>query len=503
MIRVMVVEDEPPILRGICRLIEETDSRFEVCATAYDGLEALERLESMQIDVVFTDINMPICDGVELMQKIRAKYPSLPVVVLSGYADFNYAQSALRYGALNYLLKPIQIDSLRETLEKIYHKFVFLNEADKRNYLETLIFSRNSEINKQILSNRHQNLYMIHACAGSFPLAETFLPGEKYWHDISLELAARKLLLPDNQDAFCWSFQGKTPAENILIIDLASNNDINTFIKQLSKKLNTGSIPITLAVSGRMAGDRDVYPTATQLRTLLKKYSVFGMAGIITENRNNVPDEEYILMPDFYNLFYLAIQQKNYDQFQNCFLKLLKDLQKRSITQANLMRILDQIYLLLKRVFPTLNDDFFNVSEMITGALSWAELSQDVLSSVHEILTAQNPSETDKDTLIRNIEEFIHNNLDMPITNQMLSDRFGFVPSYISKLFKQNKGVSPSDYILQLRMEKAKEMLLSSSDMMVKDIASIVGYSDSVYFSKVFKKATGYYPTQYRKINHS
>ena len=113
MIRVMIVEDEPHAQRRLQRMIERLDDFFRIEATAMDGEEALDILKTTRCDVVFTDIRMPIMDGVELMQRVRRQYPEMMLVVLSGYSDFSYVSEAVRSQAVDYLLKPLTEEALR------------------------------------------------------------------------------------------------------------------------------------------------------------------------------------------------------------------------------------------------------------------------------------------------------------------------------------------------------------------------------------------------------
>ncbi len=114
MIKVLVAEDELPLLRGISRLIEKINSDFTVVKMAKTGKEAMDYLEEYPVDVVFTDINMPVVDGLELLEYVSGKMPSAASVVISGYQDFTYAQKALRFGVKNYLVKPVDKKELEQ-----------------------------------------------------------------------------------------------------------------------------------------------------------------------------------------------------------------------------------------------------------------------------------------------------------------------------------------------------------------------------------------------------
>ena len=103
MIRVLLAEDETAIRRGITTLIETVNPLFRVVAAVKNGREAIDYLDKNKVDVVITDINMPIVSGVELMSYLHQNHPDVFVVVISGYDDFNYARSAIQYGSEDYL----------------------------------------------------------------------------------------------------------------------------------------------------------------------------------------------------------------------------------------------------------------------------------------------------------------------------------------------------------------------------------------------------------------
>lgn len=119
MYKVFIADDEMWIVMGLKKLIEKSAKPFAVVGEANNGVTALEELEKKRPDILFTDIRMPGYTGLELLEKLREKGLGLKVVFITGYADFEYAQSALRLGAFDYLLKPIDEDKLDEVLERL------------------------------------------------------------------------------------------------------------------------------------------------------------------------------------------------------------------------------------------------------------------------------------------------------------------------------------------------------------------------------------------------
>ena len=160
MIKLVIVDDEPFILRSIKSEIEQLRAGFEVVGTAYDGEEALAIIEMTSPDVVFSDIRMPIMDGLQLIEHLKTQKSNIITVILSGFQEFEYARKALQLGARDYLLKPIKTAELSNTLNTIYKEIsgkrnVFKSSYCVIFYLSILIIStsiRNTSRNSGIFA---------------------------------------------------------------------------------------------------------------------------------------------------------------------------------------------------------------------------------------------------------------------------------------------------------------------------------------------------------------
>ena len=119
MFKVLIAEDEPPIMRMIKSTLESVDSDFKVTECCINGKNAVEKLKNEDFDIVITDIKMPIMTGIELAGWIYQNKPDTKVIIVSGYSDFEYARKALEYKVFDYLLKPISKDKVSELTARI------------------------------------------------------------------------------------------------------------------------------------------------------------------------------------------------------------------------------------------------------------------------------------------------------------------------------------------------------------------------------------------------
>jgi len=123
---VVVAEDEELLLQNLISKIKQSETGFEVVGSAQTGEQAYALVEKLNPDLVISDIRMPVMDGITLLKKVREYYPSMDFIITSGYSDFEYAKSAIKYQASAYLLKPIDPEELHETLLKLRNKYLLV-----------------------------------------------------------------------------------------------------------------------------------------------------------------------------------------------------------------------------------------------------------------------------------------------------------------------------------------------------------------------------------------
>ncbi|MFB9276008.1 response regulator [Cohnella cellulosilytica] len=501
-IRVLVVEDEPPIARSLARMIEAEKPDFKVTACVINGKAALEWLEREEADIVFTDIRMPSMDGIELMSRLNRQYPELPKVVVSGYQDFEYARKAIRHQALDYLLKPVERTELRKVLGKLEEMVRSRADEIRRNYLFELLSGEAnlSEPPPAGLAGRRYVAAVV--CAGPFPLvpAGSMIPAKGYWQRIGLEERASRLA--ERKDNV-WILDGKSGADKVVLLGAEGEESASRLQGLCEELLAEGERTLTVTASPVLDGVREVASFYAAARLALYQQVELERAKLIRcESRRPVLAGEggRPAAPDMTEVLLSELARKNWDGLDDGLRELFAEFARRRLPQIDLEQALNLLAVKIyespfQASFPVAELQF-DIREAITNASGYDDLRANLLSVFQNMFASRDAELVPP--VVRDVERFLKEHYAEAITNETLSRTFGFVSSYISKLFRTHMRMSPSQYLTKLRIEKAKEMIAADPDLRVREVADLVGFNDALYFSRVFKKETGIWPTDYK-----
>lgn len=502
MINLLLVEDEPPILRDIKIQLEQYKSQFSIAATAYNGKEALEYLEhpAMRIDVLITDIEMPVIGGLELIQRVRKLYPSILCIILTGYSSFDYAKRAITLGVYDYLLKPVEEAALKTLLDSIYHKI----------YKEHLESSLYRPAEKTLLSDTDSLTYITCIlCIGTFSLYSDYpvsVPAS-VWKQLDMEdLIAQHL--PDI-DSF-WIIDGKTENEKNIIFTVSRGRSTRiSFCFQSFFQAMQNIVPyINAIMEFPVKNMNEIGSSMHKLRKEFINCFVLGRSQLFfSPAAFEIPDSLYQSLNTAKENLLLLFRQLDFPAFRKNFQAFISVMDKNNCPENTVFHFLYDLTnscivsygLTLPRYLKnciSLINDIFVLSD------SFQALSENMLSLYQDLFyfTTDSGEEANsqKQTMLL-IDSYIKLNYTRQINTQTLSQRFCFSPAYLSKLFREYKDISPAEYIINLRMEKARQLFLSSPSARIQDVAAQVGYEDALYFSKVFKKNTGMSPKEFIK----
>jgi two-component system response regulator YesN len=464
MYKVILIDDEHWIIKSLKKSIPWNQYGFEVCATATDGKNALEKINVLHPDVIFTDIKMPYMDGLELIAKAKKNHPDLLSVIISGYAEFEFAKTAIQHKVDGYCIKPIEEEEIIEHLKNFKTKLDNLKR--NRNNLDLLscIESNDKKIFKKL-----------------FPYARNI--------NIIVSIGDKITYLEDNPQA------------------LYCNISLNKWVYFLPEPLNVEQIKENLNKNIKGVG---IFKINLQTDDLAK--------GI---DEANIRAHQY-----FFNKENLVFAD-NYDKdkiktYNNLLNEIVAQVKNKDIAALN--RSLDEIKSILnsiniaelKKSYSILNTlKYLNIPEDsseedeiwmdpdVVFLNNWGNVEDYFEYFCREIKTLLNIKNEDiqiysGNKLISDIINYIKDNYNENITLYNLSEKFNINQSYLSQLFKNETGVNFIKHLTNYRMSKACSLLLQT-DMSINDIAQEVGYDDYLYFRKVFKKVNNMTPTEYRE----
>ncbi len=484
MFRVLLVEDEPPIMRMMKSIIESTTDDFCVAGECINGKTATELLEKEDFDVVITDIKMPVMSGIELAGWIHENKKETIVVIASGYQEFDYARKALEYKVFDYLLKPMSREKVKELTDRIR------NELGK----------------KTAEKQRHdddRSTGIILACAGAYLLygSEVLLPGERFWTDENIEGFMTGNLGKNEGYIF---FNTNMQSERFVVVESDNTERQEEIVNNLYNNFKDKGLPVTVVYKTGVKF-KDAGKNFALLRDQLVKKLILGKSQIIC--CNEISDSfENVGQPyskQDIDALTTAIRNGNSEDVAKKINSVFSAMREADCTQEEingLLNIILDTYTLnypkkMQRKNTSVKHEFVNA---IAGFVSYEDFTDDIVSILMTLKSDTN--QTDRYAqLADNIEEYLIKNYSKNITNDVLAKEFGFVPSYISRLFKRQKGVSPNEFITNYRIELAKKLITENSDMRIKEVADLVGFKESYYFSKTFKRKTGVWPTEFGK----
>ena len=506
MYKILLVEDEPPILHVIRDIINTGEQGFVVSDYAFNGRDALIKLQENPPDVIITDIRMPFVDGLELISRVNELYPGILCVILSGYNDFEYARSAIRLNVFDYLLKPVHPDDLNALLLKICKTFDKNSSRTEYEYLSAVVNFQNTEKpDKFKMCYRWYFIILAYAGPLSSQLYEFISPGRDFWNDSDLYIFDELVM---NKGAKLWRFNGKYPNEKIFII--AGENGDDVWIKdvcaKLMEQLKNESLPINI-ISGHAAKHpADLAATMKRLMGVLSREVIFAQSNLFFEEDRKT--NAVFITQEVEKRFAVLLQMKSFDDFKKSFKTFLDEWKEKECTQIAIQSMLNFLVNLFQRTVSArgneIEPDEINVNEVISNSISYESLYGNfctIFKNFYGLRSDSGMSSLSAKQLVDKIESYIIENYTKNITYKIFYEMFGYNETYITNVFRKVKGISPSKYVTRLRIEKAKEIIARQPDILLKNVSEMIGYEDSLYFSRVFKDMTGLSPSEYAR-NH-
>ncbi|MCM3784608.1 response regulator transcription factor [Neobacillus mesonae] len=506
--KVLIVDDEMLVRQGIKHLMDWEQAGFRIVGEASNGLEALDLVDELQPHIILTDIVMPIMDGEKFVKIVKERYPGVEVIVLSSFSEFEYVRSTFQSGVADYILKPkLEADYLLTVLNKTADKISDLltegsEEPAEEKWLEQaaekLITGYEAELSPDVL---HKVLpYDSYALFG-VDLKQIKEQADKSGILQGMEDTLRRLesaanIRLNDKDRELYMLNANGPDWSSIIIELRA------MASQLASKPLPG---VHFVMTETFTDFFQLGEMYRHQYSKLTRYSFY------------MPDKHFISKMDLRDLQEQTIDidiseltdQLKRKQFQKAFAGFLEHIHAKAMDYrtdifefkallGNFIFNVTSTLGKMKYATESLENSKYEFFRKIDESDYARDAIQTIVDFIHEAEHIIGETNTAVNPNMTKLLNYIQEHYAEPITLTEVAKQFHFNPSYLSSYFSAHNNEGFSEYLNKVRVQKAME-LLSSTEETISEISGRVGYSDQSYFTKVFKKHTGFSPSSYRR----
>lgn len=496
--KLLIVDDEATMRKGIAEYMNWDAIDCEVVGTACDGMEAISFLQEHDVDIIITDIRMPEVDGLAVAKYVYESHHNQKVILLTGYADFEYAKTAIKYNVTAFILKPTNKKELFEAVQSAQSQLItskqYTNIAKeelaflKEQFLQDLT---NQPYISQLLPKLQQ--YNI-SLENYYIVAFRLIP-------FSNEIASLKKIIIDEKkrNAYCYRY-------NNLIITIYYFDDLNIILQNcreitsITRTLDSRDIAIGISNHHSTPAEFSQAVSEAIYALSLNFYSENNIS-LFSDAKNNNYDltvENSLDLFQFENYLLNWQYKEAENNLNNIFTKFKSNL----VNAQDAKNICSQIYYICSRIaikkdFPPLPSEYLG---KINSASDIFALESSLLDILRYIRSYSDTAANTQKQLISQAMKYIDENISSELSLDTIANHLHISPSHLSRTFKKATNHSLTDYINHARIKKAKE-LLKHTDIYTYTIAEMAGYNDATYFSSIFKKYEGVSPSEYRIRN--
>lgn len=524
MLRVLLADDEPFIAQGLTKLVDWEQEGYEVAAIAANGQEALEYLEKNSVDLIIADIKMPVMSGVELLKRLREEHISeAHFVILSGYSDFSYAQQAIRYHCLDYILKPVEKEKLLGILRKVAHMSENLRQNEEnQKMMEKAYLARNvislligkfDEMNLEYVKNHMQHSAGVRYV--DIELGETETEEEeesvRRANQRQLYQACQTLLKEDSAHViFDVSHDEKNYDIGFLYCDYMAaqrNSQDTEYLEWMHENLQKlVSYPVYMYV-GKKVSSLSTLAKSYSTACILKSLEAFRTKKNIYyyENEVQVGNGGVLLCKKALDALIAGIERNEETEINQGVEALYREMKQLGFQMDTVN--LNINYLLFQLIHLASEQDDEVNQEEILHFISESSFEDGLVrgSSVHLkrfaceyadylALLRRNVSRG----VVLEVEKEVREHYTENLSLKELGKKYFVNSSYLGQIFRKKYGQSFKDYLCNYRINEAARQLIKT-DKRINQIAEDVGYKDSDYFIRKFIEIKGCTPSKYRK----
>lgn len=535
-IKVFLLEDEMVIRRGIKNSIDWEKEGYIFCGEASDGELAYPMIIKEKPDILITDIRMPFMDGLELCKLVKKELPNIKILILSGYDEFDYAKEAIRLGVTEYLLKPISSGKLLEALNGVSES-IRREKEDKdlvRKYMEEM--RENTEHEKQ--------KFFEQMIAGNLSMADALETGKKY--EMNLSAGMYNLLLfrftlgKENRksgellgeaeyaiekltERLEYVFEFQRGVEGWAFLLMADNEEqMSERVKELSKDLeeimkNYSTIAYFGGIGQPVARLRELEESFREAERALAARFTMELNRIISvedirmaQNVDTLDDIEITSFGEIEKTrtmlekFLNNGAEDEIDEFVDVYINELPEENLKSVLMRQYI-IMDAYIVMMSfcEKIEGIEGEMQAQSEELKNSMKTIQTLEEIKNYIRMLLkkiigVRDTISGRRYSDIIEIAKDQIRKTyMSDEISLNTIAAEVGMSPSYFSSIFSKEMGKTFVEYLTEIRMDRAKELLMCSS-MKTSEIGYEVGYKDPHYFSYIFKKTQNCTPKEFR-----
>lgn len=511
LIRVLIADDESIVREGLKYIVDWAVLGFSICGEASNGEDALEKIKDLRPDLVLLDIRMPRLSGTELIEKARDNGYTGEFIILSGYSEFKYAQTAIRYGVSFYLTKPIDEEELEKALRSIREKI--RQQADKEHSFRQYISRAKAPVLTELLQGQEPDPAIDYLQMGllhpvyQVVIYEWYSPWFHTW-------SFADLLRVSNEDC---SFFEHIVMDSYDVVLLKGNSALDRFRSCLRHYEDMGPQKGSPLSGIFLACGPPVYH-------MDQIHQSFAVAKRLVKRRFFCEENQHVLSYDMLPQMVFgkeALDAEVSNEYSQKLLTWIQAYNRREVsaTLHELRRMLYTCDAEIHQIKYFLSGIFLQIKQSITHRYSWADIPFASNAAVIELLENKRYlyeimryfseqfemiiraiGNNSSDSIFDDILFYINQNYSQSLKLESIAPLFGYNSSYLGKLFTQKMGQSFNSYLDQVRLLEAVK-LLDTTALKVYEIAEKVGYSNVDYFHQKFRRQYGKSPAEYRKEN--
>ena len=523
MIKTLIVDDDIEMLQGLVNIIRWEDYGFTIVGSAESGLDALNMISSVMPDVVMTDITMPVMDGLELIREAKKFKPDIKSIIISCHEEFNYAKEAIRLEADEYIIKhTLTEEELIRVISKLKAKIQA--EREQREYLYKAY--REHNINRHvilekfytdIMSNHVTDMEEVRKRAamsgislpqGNFRLVSCFVddldevlqqsPIQEYElfklsilnivEEITAEMEEINVF-SYGKNVFAFLYWDDTPEARIKQKVVALIRQIQEDVRKVLK------FKLSVCFSSIYESIMDLKNAANEVEVLRTAYFFAEPGQLVTEKVELIHKDTNDLYREFGPALKGFLSMHKQNELSECIEDLFKRISSEKLAPKEIRSLLRRLFIDMEATFSKyginmehfqIEGDTFKMYKTIT--VKALEYIFKKLAETRNIISRPE---------MKKVLEYINTHINEEISCESMAGLVSMNSNYFSRLFKNEVGVSFSDYLVSRRMEVATE-LLSNSALSIEEIVKAVGIESISYFYRVYKRITGSTPGDIR-----